>query len=415
MPKKLLANCLGIALISLGAPILKAADAPVGTGQVTNGYLSQSDYDAGVALFNFVQTPATGLGPVFNDVSCGNCHHAPSVGGGGAVRGHRAGIFDGTNFIDPPGGSLIDTRALVHSIIPVVPPNANVQAFRSTLSALGDGYVEAVPDSVFASIANSQPAKSGGRIHGIALSVPVLEAPGVTAVGRFGWKSQHASLVSFSADAFRNEMGVTTPLFPTELTSNGNPVDAYEPAGLFGNVANRSDNSDVIKFANLTRSTLARPRSPGSPPFNAPAGVKLNASAQVILSGQHTFTALGCDVCHVPALTTAPAGTPLFGGSYVVPAALGGLTFYPFGDYLLHDVGTGDGIVQNGGQATRNTIRTAPLWGLGKRKAYLHDDSVLTITDAILKHAGEASYVIQNYQQLAPTDQQNLLTFLQSL
>jgi CxxC motif-containing protein (DUF1111 family) len=404
-----------IAIMFFGLSSVNAADAPVGTGQITNGYLSQGDFDSGVALFNLVQTPATGLGPIFNDVSCGNCHHAPSVGGGGAVRGHRAGIFDGTNFIDPPGGSLIDTRALVHNIIPVVPANANVQAFRSTPSALGDGYVEAVPDSTLISIANAQPAKSGGRIHGIALQVPVLEASGVTAIGRFGWKSQHASLLSFSADAFRNEMGITTPLFSTELTSNGKPIDAYEPAGFFSSVANRSDNGDLIKFANFMRSTLARPRAPGSPPFNAPVGVKLNGNAQVILSGQQTFSSIGCDVCHVPSLATAPAGTPLFGGSYVVPTALGGLTFYPFGDYLLHDVGTGDGIVQNGGQLTRNTIRTAPLWGLGKRKAYLHDDSVLTIPDAILKHGGEASYVIQNYQQLSPTDQQNLLVFLQSL
>jgi CxxC motif-containing protein (DUF1111 family) len=393
-----------------------ATDAPTGQGDVTNGYLSQAAFDSAVALFNQTQTATTGLGPVFNDKSCGSCHHAPTSGGAGATRGHRAGIFDGNTYSDPPGGSLIDTRALVPRIIPVVPANANVQSFRSTLSALGDGYVEAVPDSTFTAIANAQPAKSGNRIHGIVINVPVLEATvGTTAVGRFGWKNQHATLVSFSADAFRNEEGITTPLFPTELTSNGNPIDAYEPAGFFSNSPNRADNSDVMTFANLLRSTPARARPQGAPSFNTPANARLNAKDAQIVSGQSTFNAIGCGICHVQSLTTASAGTHLFGGTYTVPAALGGMTFYPFSDYLLHDIGTGDGIVQNGGPATRNTVRTAPLWGMGFRKAFLHDDSLTTVTDAILHHGGEAAYVTQNYQNLSPTDQQNLLIFLQSL
>ena len=401
--------------MALLATAAHAVDAPTGAGNLTNGYLTQTTFDSSSVLFNQVQTAGTGLGPVFNDFGCGNCHHAPVAGGSGAARGHRVGIFDGTNFIDPPGGSLIDTRALVRRIIPVVPPNANVQTFRATMSTLGDGYVEAVPDSTLIAIANAQPAKSGNRIRGMAINVPLLEANGVTAVGRFGWKNQHASLVSFTADALRNEMGITTPLFPNELTSNGNPIDAYEPAGFFSNIPNRPDNSDVFTLANFLRSTKARARPPGSPAFNTALTARLNGKALQIVSGQSVFSSTGCDVCHVPSLTTAPAGTRLFGGTYTVPAILGGKTFYPFSDYLLHDVGTGDGIVQNGGQATRNTVRTAPLWGIGFRRAFLHDDSVATITDAILRHAGEASYVTQNYRKLSLTDQQNLLIFLQSL
>ena len=415
MVKFKMSGFLHLSALALAVTAGHAADAPTGQGSVTNGYLSQTDFDSAVVLFNQVQTATTGLGPVFNDKSCGSCHHAPTSGGAGAARGHRAGIFDGNTFSDPPGGSLIDTRALVPRIIPVVPQNANVQTFRSTPSTLGDGYVEAVPDSTLIAIANAQPAKSGNKIHGIVINVPVLEAINTTAVGRFGWKNQHASLVSFSADAFRNEEGITTPLFKTELTSNGNPIDAYEPAGFFSNVPNRPDNSDVMTFANLIRSTPARARPPGAPSFNTPANARLNAKDTQIVSGQTTFNAIGCGICHVQSLTTAPAGTRLFGGTYTVPAALGGLTFYPFSDYLLHDIGTGDGIVQNGGQATRNTVRTAPLWGIGFRKAFLHDDSLTTVSDAILHHGGEAAYVTQNYQNLSPTDQQNLLVFLQSL
>lgn len=392
-----------------------ATEAPTGNGNNTNGFLSQSDYNAAIATFNKVETGATGLGPVFNDDACGKCHRAPVAGGSGNSRAHRVGFFDGVEFIEPPGGSLIDTRALSRRIIPVVPANANVDSFRTSLSTLGDGYVEAVPDSTLIAIANLQPGLSGGIINGHVNRVPVLESPGILAVGRFGWKAQHASLVSFSADAYRNEMGITTPLFPDELTSNGNPVDAFEPPGFFSTIANRPDNSEVYKVSNLMRSSPARPRSAGAPPLIISPSTRLNANATRIRAGQLIFQNIGCGICHVDSMTTAPAGTPFFNGAYTVPAALGNLTFHPFGDFLLHDVGTGDGIVQNGGQITRNKMRTAPLWGLGRRRAFLHDDSVTSLSEAILRHAGESTQVTQNYRNLTVRDQQNVLLFLQSL
>src|SRR5438477_474992 len=82
--------------------------------------------------------------------------------------------------------------------------------------------VDAVDDSTLLGISFNQPSQSGGLIHGQAIFVPITEAPGVSRVGRFGWKDQQASLLSFSADAYLNEMGVTTPMAPTENTSNGN-------------------------------------------------------------------------------------------------------------------------------------------------------------------------------------------------
>jgi len=383
-----------------------------GIGNVTNGLLSQTDFNAAITLFNQDQTASTGLGPVFNDNSCGRCHRAPVPGGSGASRAHRAGVFDGVNFIEPPGGSLIADRALSPTIRPVVPANANVEAFRTSLSTLGDGYVEAVPDSAFVALADAQSGVPGGRIHGRVNWVPVLEAPGALAVGRFGAKAQHASLVSFSADAYRNEMGITTPLFPTELTSNGRPIDAFEPPGFFSNIPNRSDNNEVFKVSNLMRSTPARARAPGSPPLVLQPGTRLNAKATQIRAGQLVFTTIGCGICHVDTLTTAPTGTRLFNGAYTVPAALGNLTFHPFGDFLLHDIGTGDGIVQNGGQITRNMMRTTPLWGLRQRRAFLHDDSVPSIPEAILRHAGESAQVVQRYCGPSASDQQNRLPFL---
>jgi len=102
-------------------------------------------------------------------------------------------------------------------------------------------------------------------------------------------------------------------------------------------------------------------------------------------------------------------------GAFVVPPELGGKTIHPFGDFLLHNVGTGDGIVQNGGPSTRNKVRTAPLWGLRTRDRLMHDGESLTRNEAILRHAGEAGLVIFNYRNLSGADKSALITFLNSL
>ena len=98
-----------------------------------------------------------------------------------------------------------------------------------------------------------------------------------------------------------------------------------------------------------------------------------------------------------------------------MPAALGNKLIHPFGDFLLHDVGTGDGIVQNGGQSTRNKMRTAPLWGMRSRDRLMHDGETLTRNESILRHAGEAGGVINNYRNLSTTQKNQLITFLNSL
>ena len=392
-----------------------AQEAPVSYDQITNGYLTQQDFDSAAAIFNRDEVIQSGLGPVFNDSACGRCHHGPALGGDSLVRVIRAGFFDGHVFSEPPGGSMIPSRATNQKIKAQVPAGANVQTFRASMSTLGDGYVEAVLDNDLVALSAWQKGVSGGKIQGRVNWVPVLEMSGAMAVGRFGWKAQHASLVSFAADAFRNEIGITTPLIPAELTSNGRAVDAYEPAGLFANLPNRSDSGDVMKVATFTRSTQARPRIPGAPPLGAVQGPAPKGKAGQIKSGENTFNSIGCGICHTASLTTAAAGMTVNGGAYVVPPALASMTFHPFGDYLLHDIGTGDGIVQNGGQETRTMIRTAPLWGLSKRQSFMHDGQTTSIVDAIGRHGGEASDVAAQYQKLSAGDQQNLLLFLQSL
>lgn len=123
-----------------------------------------------------------------------------------------------------------------------------------------------------------------------------------------------------------------------------------------------------------------------------------------VQAAEQTFQQIGCAICHVPTIVTPPPDIVINGGAFTVPAALGNKIIHPFSDFLLHDVGTGDGIVQNGGQGTRNKIRTAPLWGLRTRTRLMHDGLSLTITNAIQRHAGEATGVISQYYALSDTE-----------
>ena len=404
--KVVVAGFLGVVSITA-----ESIEAPMGYDGKTNGYLNQADYQLGLDEFNKVQTLPDGLGPVFNDVSCQACHKAPIDGGASQVKVQRAGYFDGVNFIDPPGGSLIPVNAIDPSIQARVPKDANVKTFRVSLNTLGDGYIEAIPDSAILQIAADQPKLSKGLIKGQSIMVDVLEAPGKKGLGKFGWKAQHASLVSFAADAYRNEMGITTPLFPSEPTSNGRSVDSFDQGG-----KPNDTNEGIFLAANFMRSTKAPDRTPGSPDQGQKQPRQAPTPRQATINqGEQVFVSTGCAICHTTTFVTAPAGTPINGGSYNVPQALGSVTFHPYGDFLLHDVGTGDGIVQNGGQSTRNKVRTMPLWGLSKRSIFLHDGSSNSLVDAIGRHKGEASDVVAAFKKLSPQDNDQLMKFLNTL
>ena len=322
------------------------------------------------------------------------------------------------------GRSLVNDRAICpngqfpdNEIQERVPLTETIMTTRVALNTLGDGFVEAVADETLIGLARRQAATAGGRIHGQAIYVPVVEAPGHTRVGRFGWKDQHASLLSFSGDAYLNEMGVTNRLQPDEVTTICNtaqePNDTPGPDGL----------SDVDHFARFMRASKAPPRD---------AVLAQTASA---VRGSRIFDEIGCAICHVRSLTTAAAGTQINGGTFTIPAALGGKTFHPFSDFLLHNVGTGDGIVQSFQEHygrnvyrigwpnlsaeelynTADKIRTAPLWGVRMQNRLMHDGLSVTFRDAILRHRREASGVTERFERLSSTQQEDLFQFLRSL
>jgi CxxC motif-containing protein (DUF1111 family) len=394
---------IAVGLALLAVPLVYAAvEAPTGFDNKTNGFTTQAQFDADLATFDEFEVIDDGLGPVYNAQSCRECHQNPVSGSGSQITELRVGRVDvfGT-FTDRPGGSLINDRAINAAIQERVAGADNVAALRSSLNILGDGFVEAISNTTIQNIQASQPSGMKGQI----INVPVLEAPGQTRIGRFGWKNQHASLRSFAADAYLNEMGITSRLQPNENTSNGTSTASFDtvPDPEDTPSAADPDGIDVSAFVRFMRSTKAPPRD-----------TALAATADAV-AGANLFNQIGCNICHVTSITTAPAGTVINGGAFTVPAALGDKIIHPFSDFMLHDVGLGDGIVQNGGQSTRNKMRTAPLWGMRTHSRLLHDLLDLTRNVAILDHTNEAEPVIQNYINLNTTQQNQIITFLNSL
>src|SRR5216117_534030 len=411
-------------------------EAPSGFDNKTNGMVDDATHVADQAKFEETEAISDGLGPLYNAQSCRECHQNPTSGGSSQVSELRVG-HRGTDvkFVNPDipiargteiikGRTLVNDRAICpNAVFPAteieerVPDSEKIRTFRISVNLLGDGFVEAVPDQTFVDLAREQCQKSHKEICGQVLYVPVLEAPGQTAVGRFGWKDQHASLLSFSADAYLNEMGITSRLQPDEVTNLCNtvsePNDKPGPDGL----------SDIDHFARFIRAT-------GAPARDAQLAQTANAR-----HGAELFNKVGCDTCHVQTLITASSGTKINGGAYTMPPALADKAFHPFGDFLLHNVGTGDGIVMampehygptvykvlwrefsiDSVGRTSNKMRTAPLWGVRLRPRLMHDGASLTLRDAIVRHRGEASGVSRRFGRLTRSDQDAIIAFLQSL
>lgn len=378
-------------------------------GAVSNGFTDNTTFATDEGVFMEEEDIGVGLGPVYNARACVDCHATPNVGGTSQITELRVGHTDvNGNFVNPtitindgansiPNRSLVNDRAICPQAQERVPGSENVAALRATTNVLGDGYVESIDSNTLLAIANNQPGQSGGQIAGQFIQVPVSEANNALRGGRFGWKNQQASLLSFAADAYVNEQGVTSRLQPTDTTTvcktTTDPEDQPGADGL----------ADIDHFARFMRASQVPPRD---------TALAATSDAQ---TGAQLFNAIGCNICHVTSITTAPAGTVINGGAFTVPAALGNKVIHPYSDFLLHDVGTGDGIVQNGGQSTANKMRTSPLWGLRTKSRLMHDLLSLTRNNAILSHAGEATGVINNYRALSTTQKNQLITFLQSL
>jgi CxxC motif-containing protein (DUF1111 family) len=369
-----------------------------------NGLVDDTTFGGMQAVFEEEDGIDKGLGPIYNARSCAECHQNPVTGGGSQIAEFRLGHRDRSgNFVNPnipinrgqtvvPNRSLLNDRAICAEAQERAPGTENIRTFRMSLNLLGDGFVEAIDDNTLKAIAAAQPGQSGGRIRGQAILVPIAEAPGTTRVGRFGWKDQQASLLSFSGDAYVNEQGITSRLNMTDSTSLCKTTTDPEDV-----------DNDIDQFATFMRATKA-------PPVDAALLATSDGQA-----GQQIFFKIGCSTCHVGSITTLPPGTVLNGGMFTVTDALGSKVIHPFSDFLLHNIGTGDGIVQNGPPETANKMRTAALWGMRTRDRLMHDGLSTSRTDAIERHNGEATDTRRRFESLTDQQRSQLITFLNSL
>ena len=339
-----------------------------------------------------VETAEDGLGPMFNGTSCAQCHNIPSIGGTGTMVETRAGYRDENGrFHAPPGGTIMHLFSVPpHDCQISIYEEANVVAHRISIPLFGVGLVEAIADETILALADPED-KNGDGIRGRAAIVTDLVS-GKKRVGRFGWKAQHATLLTFAADAYLNEMGITNDLFTAEAFKN---VHEEKLASTCLAVLKNEDIRDrrtgrrgIDNFESFLKFL--------APPARGPI-------TAAVARGESIFNEIGCASCHVPQLMTGQNPNALFDR---MPVAL-------FSDLLLHDIGTGDDIEQE--DAKGNEIRTPALWGLRFRRPLLHDGSAPSIERAIERHGGEAASVTSRYSRGPAADKAELLAFLKSL
>jgi CxxC motif-containing protein (DUF1111 family) len=382
--------------------------------------------------------PNTGLGPRFNSNQCLSCHAQPAAGGSSPpvnplmVVATLSGARNTIPWFEVAYGPVREARFKsdggVHNLFvisgrsdaqgcnitqPTFTPagnpltgqggNSNI-VFRIPTPVFGAGLIEAIPDSaILANMAADANEKSSLGIAGN----PNLSGNDGT-ITRFGWKAQNKSLIMFAGEAYNVEMGISNQLFPQErdetpscLYEVPTPNDTLNFTTTTSGTVNPAVVSDIEAFANFMR-MLAPPTPAPETPSTA--------------NGRAVFTTIGCAECHHPSFTTGPY---IASGSETSPSvAMSNQPVNLFSDLLVHHMGAGlaDGITQGG--ATGDQFRTAPLWGVGQRVYFLHDGRTSNLIEAIEDHmsqGSEANQVINNFNQLSPQDQQDLINFLRSL
>jgi hypothetical protein len=400
-----LSRAAGLAVFAVATQALASAQQPIQSrmGEPLPGLTpAQLDrFNTGLDSFNHILTPSEGLGPIFNDTSCQHCHLSPMPGGSSTKFVTRFGIAaTGSAPFDPMdalGGSLLQKSSInTPTCDEVVPANADVTTHRVTPPIFGYGVVEAIDDSDILVNAVFPPPGVSGRAHQMH---PLEDPNGQLRVGRFGWKAQVPTLLTFSADAGLNETGLTSRFLTMDNAPNG---DLVRLAQCDAAPIDPEDHPDAQGREMIDRWTDFQ-KFLAPPPQTPRSG----------MSGEAIFTSIGCGSCHLTSTFTAS------------PAAENGIanvTIKPYSDFLLHDMGSlGDGIVQ--GQAHENDFRTAPLWGVGHRAQFglLHDARATgntaeqNLDDSIMDHDGEAATIRANYFALPPADKAKVQAFLLSL
>src|SRR5882724_4179644 len=328
-------------------------DASTGFDNLSNGFSDDARRLADQKFFEEIEHIAPdGLGPIYNAQSCRECHQTPVTGAASQITELRVGHLDARGQFQNPqipinhgaqiitDRNLINDRAICPEIQERIPATERIRTTRITTNTLGDGYVEAIADETLLKIRRDQCKASHKKICGQAVKVLVPESEGGDRIGRFGWKDQHASLLAFAADAYLNEMGITSRLQKDEVTTicsppvtttipNTDPTKITQPNSLPDPTDNNLE--DIDHFASFMRS------------LKAPSRDETAAAVAEVVHGAQLFDKIGCSSCHVETIVTgkSPAAP---GGAALHPDALENRTIHPYSDFLLHNVGTGDGI-----------------------------------------------------------------------
>ena len=384
-----LAEMVGAATLFAGIAGAMGCGGTPGPGSPLDGLTDdQRDrFNMGRVVFNRVFTPPTGLGPLFNNVSCASCHNDPVPGGNGSFVQMNASVLEANGFCDPladrggPVFQLSVTPALKAALgIDAEPiPAEAARARRTTPDVFGFGFLDAVPESTILRLADPEDADGdgiSGRVNRFFDG----------RVGRFGRKALTPTLAEFNEGAFHIEQGMTVPNFLTEGTIGGQPI----PAG----VDPRPEpevSAELVAQANAYVRTLAH-----APPKS------LDGTAR---RGQQTFATIGCANCHIPSLRT---------GDYPIQT-IANRQFAGYTDLLLHDMGPELADICQGLVATPAEFRTEPLMGLHLARRYLHDGRASSIEQAVELHGGEAARSRDAFRALSGSEKSALIRFLGTL
>lgn len=395
---------LSVILASLAVPVVAQTPQPKMGAPVQGLTAAQLQrFEAGRVDFGHVFSVPEGLGPILNQNACASCHNNP-VGGAGSITVTRFGYDDGLGNFDPLlalGGSLLQSGAIDPACLEVIPPQANVTSPRVTPGSLGYGLIEAIDDAAIAANETSPPSPNvSGRVRWVT----PLETPGgPPRAGRFGWKAEVATLLSFSGDASKNELGFTNRLDAVENAPNGNQA----LLAMFDNVPDPEDGPDVNGLHFIDRVTDFQ-RYLAQPPQTPRSG----------MAGEALFNSVGCASCHIASWTTR--------NDPALEAALRNKVIRPYSDFLLHDMGLAADFIGDG-TATGQELRTPVLWGVRTRDPLWHDGRVAggTLTTRMLGPTGvialhnafgsEARPSAQAFLALSAADQQKVVAFLDSL
>lgn len=348
---------------------------------------ARARFEHGRSRFDQFLDASDGLGPAFNDISCGLCHLKPSSGGFSertvTLFGHAGPPFDPLRAL---GGPLRQAQAINPAAEEFVPTEADHIASRVTPHLFGAGLVDRIADATLVALADRGPAATRGRVHWVT---PLEGGP--RRAGRFGWKAQHATLLSFTAEAARSELGLTNRLAREEHAPGGDTalLQALDAIPDPEDVPDANGISRVQAFMHFQELLAPPPQTPRSG-----------------MAGERVFLRIGCADCHVPSLP--------------IPGLESVREVRAYSDFLLHDLGTfSDGVAE--GDARPTEMRTAPLWGLGGRRFFGHDGGSfdlafdVAVSDAIDRHDGQAVVARDRFRRLDSLDRGALVSFLRSL